>query len=49
MPGFSSVKYNNLEALEAEFKKDADNIAAFMVGYIYMSCHLLVAFFVASL
>jgi ornithine--oxo-acid transaminase len=31
MPGFSSVKYNNLEALEAEFKKDADNIAAFMV------------------
>lgn len=36
MPGFSSVKYNNLEALEAEFKKDADNIAAFMVGYIYI-------------
>lgn len=31
MPGFSSVKYNDLEALEAEFKKDADNIAAFMV------------------
>ena len=31
MPGFSSVKYNDLEALEAEFKKDAGNIAAFMV------------------
>lgn len=31
MPGFSSVRYNNLEELEAEFKKDAANIAAFMV------------------
>lgn len=31
MPGFSSVKYNDLDALEAEFKKDADNIAAMMV------------------
>eukprot|EP00934_Nitzschia_sp_Nitz4_P001949 Nitzschia sp. Nitz4//scaffold75_size92586//71270//72674//NITZ4_004866-RA/size92586-snap-gene-0.52-mRNA-1//1//CDS//3329557738//1949//frame0 len=31
MPGFSHVPYNNLEALEAEFEKDAANIAAFMV------------------
>jgi len=31
MPGFSSVRYDNLEELEAEFKKDGDNIAAFMV------------------
>lgn len=31
MPGFSSVRYNNVEALEAEFKKDHENIAAFMV------------------
>lgn len=31
MPGFSLVDYNNLEKLEAEFKKDGANIAAFMV------------------
>mmetsp|Transcript_1960 Transcript_1960/g.4523 ORF Transcript_1960/g.4523 Transcript_1960/m.4523 type:complete len:452 (-) Transcript_1960:439-1794(-) len=31
MPGFSIVTYNNLEELEAEFKRDGDNIAAFMV------------------
>lgn len=31
MPGFSSVEYDNLESLEAEIKKDAENIAAFMV------------------
>ena len=31
MPGFSSVDYNDLEALEDEFKQDAENIAAFMV------------------
>lgn len=31
MPGFSCVKYNCLEELEAEFKKDGANIAAFMV------------------
>ena len=31
MPGFSSVEYNSLEALEAELEKDAANIAAFMV------------------
>ena len=31
MPGFSSVEYDNLEGLEAEIKKDAENIAAFMV------------------
>jgi ornithine--oxo-acid transaminase len=31
MPGFSSVEYNNLAALEEEFKRDAKNIAAFMV------------------
>jgi len=31
MPGFSMVPYNNIEALEDEFKKDGDNICAFMV------------------
>lgn len=31
MPGFSSVRYNNLQELEAEFEKDAAHIAAFMV------------------
>jgi ornithine--oxo-acid transaminase len=31
MPGFSTVEYNNLAALEAEFEKDGANIAAFMV------------------
>ena len=31
MPGFSSVKYNDLASLEAEFEKDGANIAAFMV------------------
>lgn len=31
MPGFSNVAYNNLAELEAEFKKDGHNIAAFMV------------------
>lgn len=31
MPGFSSVGYNCLKELEAEFKRDGDNIAAFMV------------------
>merc|ERR1711862_450719 len=31
MPGFSNIPYNDTEALEEEFKKDSDNIAAFMV------------------
>eukprot|EP00566_Odontella_aurita_P013152 CAMPEP_0113533910 /NCGR_PEP_ID=MMETSP0015_2-20120614/4875_1 /TAXON_ID=2838 /ORGANISM="Odontella" /LENGTH=459 /DNA_ID=CAMNT_0000433031 /DNA_START=116 /DNA_END=1495 /DNA_ORIENTATION=+ /assembly_acc=CAM_ASM_000160 len=31
MPGFSSVRYNNLAELEAEFERDGRNIAAFMV------------------
>lgn len=31
MPGFSSVRYNNLAELEAEFDRDGANIAAFMV------------------
>jgi ornithine--oxo-acid transaminase len=31
MPGFSSVKYNDLESLEKEFERDGANIAAFMV------------------
>lgn len=31
MPGFSMVKYDNLDELEAEFIKDGKNIAAFMV------------------
>ena len=31
MPGFSSIKYNDLAALEAEFERDGGNIAAFMV------------------
>jgi acetylornithine/succinyldiaminopimelate/putrescine aminotransferase len=31
MPGFAIVEYNNVAALEAEFKKDSENIAAFMV------------------
>lgn len=31
MPGFSSVDYNDLGALEAEFRRDGENIAAFMV------------------
>lgn len=31
MPGFSSVEYNDLASLEAEFEKDGANIAAFMV------------------
>ena len=31
MPGFSSVRYNNLAELECEFEQDAENIAAFMV------------------
>mmetsp|Transcript_2686 Transcript_2686/g.5761 ORF Transcript_2686/g.5761 Transcript_2686/m.5761 type:complete len:452 (-) Transcript_2686:129-1484(-) len=31
MPGFSSVRYNNIPDLEAEFEKNGKNIAAFMV------------------
>ena len=31
MPGFSSIKYNDLAALEVEFERDGGNIAAFMV------------------
>ena len=31
MPGFATLKYNNLEVIEAELKRDADHIAAFMV------------------
>uniref|UniRef100_A0A7R9W746 Ornithine aminotransferase n=1 Tax=Pseudictyota dubia TaxID=2749911 RepID=A0A7R9W746_9STRA len=31
MPGFSSVRYNNVAELEAEFERDGANIAAFMV------------------
>jgi ornithine--oxo-acid transaminase len=31
IPGFSSVRYNNLNELEAEFERDGENIAAFMV------------------
>lgn len=31
MPGFTSVRYNNLDELEAEFEEDGENIAAFMV------------------
>mmetsp|Transcript_30028 Transcript_30028/g.35674 ORF Transcript_30028/g.35674 Transcript_30028/m.35674 type:complete len:462 (-) Transcript_30028:94-1479(-) len=31
MPGFSNVGYNNLPDLEAEFERDGQNIAAFMV------------------
>ena len=31
IPGFSNIEYNSLSALEAEFEKDGDNIAAFMV------------------
>lgn len=31
MPGFSHVAYGDVEALEMELDKDADNIAAFMV------------------
>lgn len=31
MPGFSSVKYNDVKELEAVFAEDAANIAAFMV------------------
>ena len=31
MPGFSSVKYNDIKELEAVFIEDAANIAAFMV------------------
>lgn len=31
MPGFSSVKYNDIKELEAVFADDAANIAAFMV------------------
>jgi ornithine--oxo-acid transaminase len=31
MPGFSHVPFNDIAALEAEFEKDGDNIAAFMV------------------
>jgi ornithine--oxo-acid transaminase len=31
MPGFSSVKYNDVRELEAVFAEDAANIAAFMV------------------
>lgn len=31
MPGFSSVRYNNLAELEVEFDRDGANIAAFMV------------------
>ncbi|DAZ96664.1 TPA: hypothetical protein N0F65_009227 [Lagenidium giganteum] len=31
MPGFNSVPYNDIAALEAEFERDAKNIAAFMV------------------
>eukprot|EP00565_Helicotheca_tamesis_P009463 CAMPEP_0185723810 /NCGR_PEP_ID=MMETSP1171-20130828/520_1 /TAXON_ID=374046 /ORGANISM="Helicotheca tamensis, Strain CCMP826" /LENGTH=444 /DNA_ID=CAMNT_0028391563 /DNA_START=199 /DNA_END=1533 /DNA_ORIENTATION=+ len=31
MPGFDQVEYNSIPSLEAEFEKDAANIAAFMV------------------
>mmetsp|Transcript_95544 Transcript_95544/g.275891 ORF Transcript_95544/g.275891 Transcript_95544/m.275891 type:complete len:438 (-) Transcript_95544:44-1357(-) len=31
MPGFSHVPFNDVDALEEEFKKDAEHIAAFMV------------------
>ncbi|VEU34516.1 unnamed protein product [Pseudo-nitzschia multistriata] len=31
MPGFSLIPYNDVESLEKEFEKDAENIAAFMV------------------
>ena len=31
MPGFSSIRYNNLNELEDVFEQDAENIAAFMV------------------
>ena len=31
MPGFSSVKYNNLDEVRAEFEKDAAHIAAIMI------------------
>jgi len=31
MPGFSSVEYNDLPALQAAFERDSANIAAFMV------------------
>jgi ornithine--oxo-acid transaminase len=31
MPGFATLEYNNLEEIEAELKRDADHIAAFMV------------------
>ena len=27
MPGFSTVKYNDLDALEAEFKKDGEGVS----------------------
>jgi ornithine--oxo-acid transaminase len=31
MPGFSTIPFNDLDTLEAEFEKDGDHIAAFMV------------------
>ena len=31
MPGFDSIPYNDLAALETELEKDSDNIGAFMV------------------
>ena len=44
MPGFSSVRYNNLQELEAEFKKDGANIAAFMVEPIQGEAGVVVPF-----
>ena len=44
MPGFSNVEYNNLEELEAEFKKDGANIAAFMVEPIQGEAGVVVPF-----
>lgn len=31
MPGFTTIEYNNLKALQAELERDGENIAAFMV------------------
>ncbi|KAL3795373.1 hypothetical protein HJC23_009546 [Cyclotella cryptica] len=44
MPGFSSVRYNDLEELEAEFKRDGANIAAFMVEPIQGEAGVVVPF-----
>jgi ornithine--oxo-acid transaminase len=44
MPGFSSVKYNDLQELEAEFIKDGANIAAFMVEPIQGEAGVVVPF-----